>query len=257
MKHNIHCTVNGEPYDLVVESHHSLLQVLREQLVLTGTKNGCEAWGENINDLDIVNGQVISYRTEESLPLLKNMVVYGLQRPDGTWTGGPVLAQGRFMPEYVTPLVPETGQGPRAVVHFTTGAKAVEVEVDTETGEVQVLKIVSAYDVGRAINPEMVRTQMEGGAVQGMSTALFKSLILDQRGVPRNANFTDYRIATAVDAPLETENIIIEAPQDDGPFGARGIGEHPMVPTGPAIANAIFNATGVRIDSMPISSEKV
>jgi len=230
MKHNIHCTVNGEPYDLVVESHHSLLQVLREQLVLTGTKNGCEAWGENINDLDIVNGQVISYRTEESLPLLKNMVVYGLQRPDGTWTGGPVLAQGRFMPEYVTPLVPETGQGPRAVVHFTTGAQAVEVEVDTETGEVQVLKIVSAYDVGRAINPEMVRTQMEGGAVQGMSTALFKSLILDQRGVPRNANFTDYRIATAVDAPLETENIIIEAPQDDGPFGARGIGEHPMVP---------------------------
>src|SRR5450756_1919277 len=81
------------------------------------------------------------------------------------------------MPEYVTPLDPETGQGPRAVVHFTTGAQAVEVEVDTETGEVQVLKIVSAYDVGRAINPEMVRTQMEGGAVQGMSTALFLSLI--------------------------------------------------------------------------------
>jgi CO/xanthine dehydrogenase Mo-binding subunit len=354
MKHNIHRTVNGEPYDLVVESHHSLLQVLREQLVLTGTTNGCEAgecgacavlmngqpvnscmvlapeaqgaeiitieamaqlaaeglgvrvddvrvnpvdtdyspyewqtvasrltwsmgnavlraadaartqilqtvseaWGEEINDLDIAEGQVISYRSEESLPL-KNMVVYGLQRPDGTWMGGPVLAQGRFMPECVTPLDPETGQGPRAVVHFTTGAQAVEVQVDTETGEVQVLKIVSAFDVGRAINPEMVRTQMEGGAVQGMSTALLESLILDQRGVPRHANFTDYRIATAVDAPLDTENIIIEVPQDDGPFGARGVGEHPMVPTGPAIANAIFNATGVRIESMPTSSEKV
>ncbi len=214
------------------------------------------AWGENLDDLDIVDGQVISYRTEESLPP-KDMVVYGLQRPDGTWTGGPVLAEGRFMPEYVTPLDPETGQGPRAVVHFTTGAQAVEVEVDTETGEVQVLKIVSAFDVGRAINPEMVRTQMEGGAVQGMSTALLESLILDERGVPRNANFADYRIATAADAPLETENIIVEVAQDDGPFGARGIGEHPMVPTGPAIANAIFDATGVRIDSMPITSEKV
>jgi CO/xanthine dehydrogenase Mo-binding subunit len=160
------------------------------------------------------------------------------------------------MPEYVTPLDAETGQGPRAVVHFTTGCQAVEVEVDEETGEVQVLKIVSAYDVGKAINPDLVRTQMEGGAVQGMSTALLEGIIL-QYGVPKNPNFTDYRIATAVDAPLEIENIIIEVPQDDGPFGARGIGEHPMVPTAPAIANAVFNAVGVRVDNMPITSEKV
>lgn len=214
-----------------------------------------QAWNEDINDLDIIDGEVISYRTEESVSL-KDIVVYGMQRPDGTWVGGPVVAQGKFMPEYVTPLDPETGQGPRAVVHFTTGCQAVEVEVDDETGEVQVLKIVSAYDVGRAINPEMVRTQMEGGAVQGMSTALLEGIIL-QEGVPKNPNFTDYRIATAVDAPLETENIIVEVPQDDGPFGARGVGEHPMVPTAPAIANAVYDAVGVRIDSMPITSEKV
>ena len=214
-----------------------------------------EAWKEDINDLDIIDGQVISYRTEESRPL-RDLVIYGLQRPDGTWIGGPVVGQGKFMPEYVTPLDAETGQGPRAVVHFTTGCQAVEVEVDEETGEVQVLKIVSAYDVGKAINPEMVRTQMEGGAVQGMSTALLEGIIL-QNGVPKNPNFTDYRIATAVDAPLEMENIIVEVPQDDGPFGARGIGEHPMVPTAPAIANAVFNAVGVRVDNLPITSEKV
>ncbi len=214
-----------------------------------------QAWGEDIDDLDIIDGEVVSYRSEESVSL-KDIVIYGMQRPDGTWVGGPVVAQGKFMPEYVTPLDPETGQGPRAVVHFTTGCQAVEVEVDDETGEVQVLKIVSAFDVGRAINPEMVRTQMEGGAVQGMSTALLEGIIL-QDGVPRNPNFTDYRIATAVDAPLETESIIVEVPQDDGPFGVRGIGEHPMVPTAPAIANAVFNAVGVRIDSMPITSEKV
>ena len=214
-----------------------------------------EAWNEDINDLDIIDGQVISYRTEESRPL-RDLVIYGLQRPDGTWIGGPVVGQGKFMPEYVTPLDAETGQGPRAVVHFTTGCQAVEVEVDEETGEVQVLKIVSAYDVGKAINPDLVRTQMEGGAVQGMSTALLEGIIL-QNGVPKNPNFTDYRIATAVDAPLEMENIIVEVPQDDGPFGARGIGEHPMVPTAPAIANAVFNAVGVRVDNMPITSEKV
>jgi CO/xanthine dehydrogenase Mo-binding subunit len=214
-----------------------------------------EAWGEDVRDLDIVDGQVVSYKTEESRPL-KEIAIYGMQRSDGTWIGGPVLAQGRFMPDYVTPLDPETGQGPRAVVHFTTGCQAVEVEVDRETGQTQVLKIVSAYDVGRAINPEMVVTQMEGGAVQGMSTALLEALVLD-RGVPRNANLTDYRIATSVDAPLESENIIVEVPQDDGPFGARGIGEHPMVPTAPAIANAIHDAIGVRIDCLPITSQRV
>jgi carbon-monoxide dehydrogenase large subunit len=214
-----------------------------------------EAWGEDVNDLDIIDGEVVSYRTEEARPL-RDLVIYGLQRPDGTWIGGPIVGQGKFMPEYVTPLNPQTGQGPRAVVHFTTGCQAVEVEVDEETGEVQVLKIVSAYDVGRAINPDMVRAQMEGGAVQGMSTALLEGIIL-QSGVPKNPNFTDYRIATAVDAPLELESIIVEVPQDDGPFGARGIGEHPMVPTAPAIANAVYNAIGVRIDSLPITSEKV
>jgi carbon-monoxide dehydrogenase large subunit len=214
-----------------------------------------EAWSEDVNDLDIIEGQVVSYKTEESKPL-KDIAIYGIQRKDGTFIGGPVVAQGRFMPDYVTPLDPETGQGPRAVVHFTTGCQAVEVEVDTETGEVQVLKIVSAYDVGKAINPEMVRTQMEGGAVQGMSTALLEGLILDH-GVPRNPNFTDYRIATSIDAPLATENIIVEVPQDDGPFGARGVGEHPMVPTAPAIANAVYHATGVRLDSLPLTSEKV
>ena len=218
-------------------------------------KTVAEAWDEDINDLDIIDGEVVSYKSEESVSL-KDIVIYGMQRPDGTWVGGPVVGQGRFMPEYVTPLDPETGQGPRAVVHFTTGCQAVEVEVDDETGQVQVLKIVSAYDVGRAINPDLVKTQMEGGAVQGMSTALLERLILEE-GVPKNPNFTDYRIATAVDAPLETENIIVEVPQDDGPFGARGIGEHPMVPTAPAIANAIYNAVGVRIDSLPITSEKV
>jgi carbon-monoxide dehydrogenase large subunit len=209
-----------------------------------------------VDDLDIVDGQVVSYTSEESIPL-KQMAVYGMPRKDGTWIGGPVIGEGTFMPDYVTPLDSETGQGERAVVHFTTGAQAAEVEVDLETGAVEVLNLVSAYDVGRAINPDMVRTQIEGGAVQGMSTALLEELKFDAQGTPRNASFADYRIATAADAPRHTENIIVEVPQDDGPFGARGIGEHPMVPTGPAIASAIYAATGVRVDGLPLTAERV
>jgi carbon-monoxide dehydrogenase large subunit len=89
-----------------------------------------------------------------------------------------------------------------------------------------------------------------------MSTALLERLIL-QEGRPLNPSFTDYRIATAIDAPPEMESIIVEVPQDDGPFGARGIGEHAMVPTAPAIANAVRQAVGVEIDSMPITAEKI
>lgn len=214
------------------------------------------AWNENPDNLDIIAGQVISYKSEESIPL-KNIVIYGISLPnDQGWIGGPVVGRGSFMPTYVTGLDPETGQGPRAVVHYTTGAQAVEVEVDMDTGRVEVLRGVAAFDVGKAINPDMVRAQMEGGFVQGASTALFESLILKE-GVLQNPSFVDYRIATSADAPLTFQSIIVEVPQDDGPFGARGIGEHAMVPTIPAIANAIYDATGVRVGAPPYSSEKV
>ncbi len=170
--------------------------------------------------------------------------------------GGPIVGRGNFMPTYVTGLDPETGQGERAVVHYTTGAQAVEVEVDMETGSVEVIRAASAFDAGKAINPEMVKAQLEGGFVQGLSTALFESIQLKD-GVMQNPSFVDYRIATSSDAPLEHQAIIVEVPQDDGPWGARGVGEHPMVPTIPAIANAIYDAVGVRPGSPPFTAEKV
>jgi CO/xanthine dehydrogenase Mo-binding subunit len=215
-----------------------------------------EAWKESIDDLDIVDGHVISYKTEESISL-KDIVIYGIAKPnDQGWIGGPVVGSGRFMPTYVTGLDKETGQGPRAVVHYTTGCQAVEVEVDLETGKVEIVDAAAAFDVGKAINPDMVRGQMEGGFVQGMSSAFFEALRLKD-GQPQNASFVDYRIATASDAPAGIKTTIVEVAQDDGPFGARGIGEHSMVPTIPAIANAIYDAVGIRMDQPPYTAEKV
>jgi carbon-monoxide dehydrogenase large subunit len=107
-----------------------------------------ERWEEDPDNLDIRNGQVISYQSEREQPL-KGMVIYGLPKEDFEgWSGGPIVGEGRFMPTYVTNLDPETGQGTRAVVHYTVGAQAVDLEVDTETGRIEVLKIASAYDVG-------------------------------------------------------------------------------------------------------------
>jgi CO/xanthine dehydrogenase Mo-binding subunit len=214
------------------------------------------SWDEEIDNLDILNGIVISYKSEREQPL-KDLVIYGLPKPDDQgWMGGPIIGRGKFMPTYVTGLDPETGQGERAVVHYTTGAQAVEVEVDLDTGRVEVLRAASAFDVGRAINPELVKAQMEGGFIQGLSSALFECLDLKD-GFVQNPSFVDYRIATSTDIPVNIESIIVEVPQDDGPWGARGIGEHSMVPTAPAIANAIYSAVGIRLGGPPFTSEKV
>ena len=215
-----------------------------------------QRWGEDPDDLDIKEGKVISYKSEEEQPLEK-MVIYGLPNENFEgWTGGPIVGQGKFMPTYVTNLDFETGQGTRAVVHYTVGAQAVDLEVDTETGQIEILKIASAYDVGKAINPDLIMTQIEGGAVHGMSSA-FEEMKFDEQGRPLNPSFVDYRIATSVDAPREIHGDFVETPLEDGPWGARGVGEHVMVQTAPAIANAIHDALGIRFNDLPLSAEKI
>jgi carbon-monoxide dehydrogenase large subunit len=215
-----------------------------------------EAWEEDEDNLDILNGMVVSYKSEKEMPL-KDIVIYGVPKPDDQgWIGGPVIGRGKFMPDYVTGLDPETGQGERAVVHYTTGAQAVELEVDLDTGQIDIIKGAAAFDVGRAINPDMVIAQIEGGFVQGMSSALFEQLKYED-GYLQNPSFVDYRIATSSDIPEGIQSFIVEVPQDDGPWGARGIGEHSMVPTIPAIANAIYDAIGVRFEGPPFTSEKI
>jgi carbon-monoxide dehydrogenase large subunit len=215
-----------------------------------------EHWDEDPENLDIKDGQVISYKSEREQPL-ENMVIYGLPNENFEgWKGGPIVGQGRFMPTYVTNLDPETGQGTRAVVHYTVGAQAVELEVDTETGQIEIFKIASAYDVGKAINPDLIMTQIEGGAVHGLSSA-FEGLKFDAQGRPLNASFVDYRILTAMDVPQEIHGDFVETPLEDGPWGARGVGEHVMVQTAPAIANALNDALGIRFNELPLSAEKI
>jgi carbon-monoxide dehydrogenase large subunit len=215
-----------------------------------------ESWEEEAEDLDIKNGVVISYKSEKEIPL-NDIVVYGMPKENFEgWIGGPVVGRGSFMPTYITGLDAETGQGERAVVHFTTGAEGFEIEVDIDTGKIDVIKAVAAFDVGKAINPELVHAQMEGGLVQGISSAVFEELMLKE-GMVQNPSFVDYRIATSADIPDEMETFIVEVPQDDGPWGARGVGEHPMVPAIAAFANAIYDAVGVRFDGPPFTAEKV
>lgn len=215
-----------------------------------------DAWDEDPEDLTIQDGLVISFKSEKEQPLDK-MVIYGLPNEDFEgWKGGPVVGRGKFMPTYVTNLDPETGQGTRAVVHYTVGAQAVDLEVDLDTGQLEVLNIASVYDVGRAINPDLIMTQIEGGAVHGMSSA-YESLKFNQDGEVINPSFVDYRIATIADIPGKIHGDFVETPIDDGPWGARGVGEHVMVQTAPAIANALYDAVGIRFSDLPLSADKI
>ncbi len=215
-----------------------------------------ESWDEDIKDLDIVNGVVVSYQSEQEMSL-KDIVIYGINKPGDTgWIGGPVVGRGTFMPTYVTGLDAETGQGNRAVVHYTTGAQGLDIEIDMDTGRLEIVNAASAFDVGKAINPDLVASQIEGGFMQGLSSDIYEEMKLEQ-GVMKNPSFVDYRIATTADVPVKHQNIIVEVPQEDGPYGARGVGEHPMVPTIAALGNAIYDAIGVRLEGPPYSSEKI
>jgi xanthine dehydrogenase molybdenum-binding subunit len=140
-------------------------------------------------------------------------------------------------------------------VSYAYGAHGVEVEVDKQTGQVKILKYIAAHDVGRAINPMLLEGQIYGGGLMGIGYAMGEKMIFD-KGVLKNGSFLDYKIPTAKDVP-PVEAVIIETDDKDGPFGAKGIGEPGLVPTAPAIANAIYDAVGVRIKDLPITPEKV
>ncbi len=218
------------------------------------------ARGYNIEkeNLYLEDGKVKCYTDPEFELPFEDFVITGIETEHHTFVGGPIMGHGMFMPEFTSAQVdPETGQGGHPNVHYTTGAGAVEIEIDKELGRVKVIKMAEAFDAGKAINPDLVNGQIVGGFVQGLGTALWEEVKFDDKGRILNPNFTDYKIPTALDVPRDVNPIIVEVPQPDGPFGARGIAEHTMIPVMPAIANAVENALGIRIKEPPITPEKI
>ncbi len=163
--------------------------------------------------------------------------------------GLPLKWQGYFNPATTT-LDPETGQG----IPYSTYAFAshmAEVEVDILTGEVRVVRVVAAHDVGKAINPSNVRGQIYSGVAMGIGFALMEEFIPG-----RTESMKDYHIPCIADMP-EIIAIIVEDPEPTGPFGAKGVGEPALIPTAPAILNAIADALGTRIYDLPANLERV
>jgi len=136
------------------------------------------------------------------------------------------------------------------------GSQGAKVEVDTETGRIKILKISAASDVGKAINPISCEGQTEGGVLHAIGNAMFEELICNEQGKILNSSLLDYKIPSALDM-TEINTILVEEPHREGPYGAKGLGETVVLPTAAAIANAIYDAVGVRIKDLPITPDKI
>jgi CO/xanthine dehydrogenase Mo-binding subunit len=161
----------------------------------------------------------------------------------------------RALYEYSAPTTMPLGEGGDMHFAFSFAAQAAEVEVNSATGEVRVLRVISANDVGRAINPLGLQAQVEGGVMMGLGNALTEHFIVKERYVITD-RLARYRIPSIVHTP-EIISIVVEEPTKDGPYGAKGVGEIVSIPTIPAITNAIYNAVGVRFDHLPVDQEQI
>ncbi len=173
---------------------------------------------------------------------------YGMQ-------AGNVIGVGSYVPPYTSPQK-GTGLSDNVTPFWMVGAAGVEVSVDTETGHVTIDRLINVADLGRPLNPAIVVTQLSGAAMMQLGFTMFENMDLDN-GQVTNASLADYKIPGMHDVPLSMDNAIVDNNQQNGPFGAKGVGESATFGVSPAIANAIEDAVGVRLTSLPLTPESV
>ncbi len=173
---------------------------------------------------------------------------YGMQ-------AGNIVGTGIYKPDYIPPD-PATGLTPNVTPFWMCAAAGAEVEVDTETGHVRILRLINVVDCGRPVNPKIVETQISGGSLMQLGFTMFEKMHIDG-GQVTNASLADYKIPGILDVPAVMENEPVGTRQSNGPFGAKGVGETATFCVSPAIANAIEDACGVRLTELPLNAEAV
>jgi CO/xanthine dehydrogenase Mo-binding subunit len=202
-----------------------------------------------------VKGKLAAMAAEAGVPTGTNLPIAEVFRRKYGMQAGTVVGSGSFVPDYVPPDH-ATGLTPNATPYWMTGGSGAEVEVDTETGQVRVLRLVNVADAGTPINPKIVETQLTGAAVMQLGFTLSEEMVFTD-GQLRNPNFADYKIPGIRDMPERLDGEVVASRQESGPYGAKGVGETGTFGVSPAIANAIEDAVGVRITELPITAEAV
>ena len=206
----------------------------------------------NPADLEMAQGRVFIRGTPERGLTIREMFsaasYHGVRR-------GYLMGRGTFMPDDEESLEWETGHSEKPTIFWMYGTQGAEVEVDRETGEVKVLKLVAAQDVGKAINPAICHAQLQGSLSFGIGASFLEEMVLEE-GKVLNASFMDYLLPTSLDLP-DMETILVEVPHPQGPYGAKGFSDAAVCAVEAAIANAIYQTAGVRLTDGPITPEKV
>ncbi|MGA3305695.1 MAG: molybdopterin cofactor-binding domain-containing protein, partial [Stellaceae bacterium] len=192
---------------------------------------------------------------ELGLPRGSNAPLAELFRKKYGMQAGNIVGSGSFVPSYSSPDH-ATGLTPNATPFWMVGGTGAEVEVDTETGQVRVLRLINVADLGTPINPKIAETQLSGGAIMQLGFTLMEKMDF-RDGQLLNPSLADYKIPGMRDMPARMENEAVAAVQHSGPFGAKGVGESATFGVSPAIANAIDDAVGVRLMELPITPDAI
>ena len=233
----VHSDTDVTPYDMATLGSRSLFHMG------TAVKLAAEDAKKKLDDL---RKEVHLGETASIPDLFKKK--YGMR-------AGSVMGTGSFLPSYTPPDA--NGLTDNATPFWMVGGTGVEIEVDTETGRVRIARLFNVADVGTPINPKIVESQLSGGAIMQLGFTLFEKMEFDAQGQLRNASLAEYKIPGFLDLPQEIINETVTAVQHSGPFGGKGVGETATFGVSPAIANAIHDAVGVRLTSLPMNAEAV
>ena len=231
----------------IIAAAEDFKRQLRE---LGGKVLGCEP-GQVEFDLRVPKGRIWEKGHEDCAETIHKMI-----RRCQEGRGGVIIGEGHFKAKGVD-RDKETGQTPLMTPFWMYAVQGAEVEVDGGTGEIRLVRLVGASDVGKAINPKHVLQQIQGGMIQGTSGGIMEEVITDRRGIIVNPNLYDYKMMTTMDMPETADAYYTECANPDGPFGAKGLGEGPVAPGAPCIANAVFDAIGVQIKEAPLTPQNI
>jgi CO/xanthine dehydrogenase Mo-binding subunit len=199
--------------------------------------------------------RILELADELGLPPKSNLPVSEMLRRKYGMQAGNIIGTGSYIPDYEKPDQ-LTGQSHKATPFWGVAASGAEIEVDTETGNYTITKLINVADVGTALNPKLVQMQLSGAAIMQLGFTTTEEMIF-RDGQLTNGSFADYKIPTLLDIPNEFINTYVDAQQKDGPFGAKGVGESTTITLSSAVGNALADAVGVRLMSLPLSPEKI
>lgn len=229
------------------------IQSAGSRIIELGKKNACQVWHCETAMVDYSDGVYTHKDTGSTFSL--GQLARGFMMNNGVTIGEPLQATGWYRVADVEDPDPETGMG-NVASSWTFGAQACSLRLEKATGKVEILHFASAFDIGKAINPRLVRGQIRGGVVQALG-GVFMEEVLFKDGVIRNTNFSGYHIPKLKDIPKKQSMFILETPNEFGAWSAKPVAEHPVVAVAPSVMNALSDATGIEFTSIPLTPDVI